>query len=291
MTSRLHEQGWRWLQGAVLALLFGVFFFPFFKQMGEVALKDNNWSHALLVPLVSLYFIYERRVQWRKIPWTTNWYGVPVMLLGMLLYLVGVYPISNLMVRGYGMVLTLLGLGLLWSGKRMRVFWFPVLYLVFGIKIGERIWDVVASQLQVVAAQGSAMMLQLIGLDAAVRGSTIELLGAVNRVEALNVAEACSGLRMLMAFVAMGVALAYLVPRPWWSRGALMVLSVPVALVANICRVTALGILFRIHPAWIHGPAHTGIGVLMILLGLGLFSALGWVLDHLFEEPYARETE
>ncbi len=277
------------MQGAVLALLFVVFFLHFFRQMAGVALSDDNWSHALLVPLVSLYFLYDRRAQWRQIPVNTDWRGLPLMLAGMALYLLGFYPISNLMVRGYGMVVTLLGAGWLLAGRRMRVCWFPAAYLIFGIKIGDRLWSVIAGQLQIAAAQGAAVALQLTGQDAVVRGSTIDLLSASNTVTSLNVAEACSGLRMLMAFVAMGVALAYLIPRPWWGRAALVVLSVPVALAANICRVTVLGFLYRIDPELLHGPAHAGVGILMILLGLGLFSLLGWILDHLFVEAQGYE--
>ena len=142
----------------------------------------------------------------------------------------------------------------------------------------------IAGQLQIAAAHGAAAVLQLSGLDAVVRGATIELLGAANEVAALNVAEACSGLRMLMAFVAMGVAVAYLIERPWWGRAVLVVCSVPVALVANIFRVALLGQLYRLNPEWLHGPAHTGIGLLMILVGLALFNGLGWLLDHLFLE-------
>lgn len=279
-------QSRRWIQGVVLALLFGLFFYPFLKQMTEVALSEDNWSHALLVPLVSLYFIYDRRARWRAIPQNTDWRGLVVMLAGMFLFMVGWYPISNLMVRGYGMVVSLLGVGWLLAGRRMRVLWFPAAYLVFGIKIGDRIWNAIAGQLQVAAAQGAAVVLQLTGQDTVVRGSTIELLGAAHSVASLNVAEACSGLRMLMAFVAMGVALAYMIPRPWWGRVAVVVLSVPVALASNICRVTVLGFLFRINPELLHGPAHTAVGLLMILLGLGLFNAIGWVLDHLFVEAH-----
>jgi exosortase len=264
--------------------LFIAFFFHFFKQMGAVALSDDNWSHALLVPLVSGYFLYERRAQWRAIPLGSDWRGLWVLLAGMALYAVGFYPISNLMVRGYGMLVSLLGLGWLLAGRRMCVFWFPIAYLVFGIKIGDRIWGAIAGQLQVAAAHGAAAVLQLSGLDAVVRGATIELLGAVNEVAALNVAEACSGLRMLMAFVAMGVAVAYLFARPWWARAVLILCGVPVALVANIFRVAILGLLFRVNPAWLHGPAHAAVGLLMILLGLVLFNGLGWLLDHLFVE-------
>jgi exosortase len=274
----------QWGRAVVLAGLFIAFFFHFFKQMGAVALSDDNWSHALLVPLVSVYFLYDRRLQWRAIPLGSDWRGLWVLLAGMALYVVGFYPISNLMVRGYGMLISLLGLGWLLTGRRMRVFWFPIAYLVFGIKIGDRIWGAIAGQLQEVAAHGAAAVLQLAGLDAVVRGATIELLGAVNEVAALNVAEACSGLRMLMAFVAMGVAVAYLFDRPWWARAVLILCGIPVALVSNIFRVSILGLLFRVNPEWLHGPAHAGVGLLMILLGLGLFNGLGWLLDHLFVE-------
>ncbi len=90
----------------------------------------------------------------------------------------------------------------------------------------------------------------------------------------LNVAEACSGMRMVVAFIALAGAVALLSTREWWKRITLMMLSIPVALLMNVTRGD-------------HGHGHAGrqrrprarrtlIGTLLLIPGLGLFTAVGW---------------
>ena len=67
-------------------------------------------------------------------------------------------------------------------------------------------------------------------VDATTSGVVIEIVYKGQRLEpALDVAEACSGMRLLMAFLALGVAMAYLHERPLWQRAVLLISTVPIA--------------------------------------------------------------
>ena len=68
----------------------------------------------------------------------------------------------------------------------------------------------------------------------------------LNHEVRVAVAEACSGLRMLTAFVVVAAALAYVVNRPRWQKAALVVSSVPVAILCNLARLVATAILFML---------------------------------------------
>jgi exosortase len=59
----------------------------------------------------------------------------------------------------------------------------------------------------------------------------------------LAVAEACSGLRMLMAFVIVAAFIAYMVKRPRWQKAVLLASSIPVAVVCNMIRIFATAML------------------------------------------------
>ena len=59
----------------------------------------------------------------------------------------------------------------------------------------------------------------------------------------MAVAEACSGLRMLMAFVIVAAFIAYMVKRPRWQKGVLLASSIPVAVICNIVRIFATALL------------------------------------------------
>jgi exosortase/archaeosortase family protein len=61
--------------------------------------------------------------------------------------------------------------------------------------------------------------------------------------ETISVVEACSGLSMLMVFLALAFAVACTVERPLWQRLVIGFSAVPVALFANIVRISVTGIL------------------------------------------------
>ena len=102
---------------------------------------------------------------------------------------------------------------------------------------------------------------------------------------ALNVAEACSGLRMLMAFMAMGVAVAFFTRRAWWQRIIMVASCLPIAVLCNAVRVTTTGLLtITGHADYAQGTPHQLFGILMLLIALGCYSLIGYVLSHLFVE-------
>lgn len=281
-----------WIQVAVIGGLFIWLHWHILDILGEIALRDSDWSHAFLVPLFSLYFIHHSRDRILAEAVRPCWYGLPLFLLGLLAYFMAVYPVQSIMFKGYAGIIELLGLCLLFLGPRMmRWLWFPVCYLGFGIKFSSRIWNVVAWRLQLIAAQSSVALLNLFGLDAEVKGATIELWRGVDYLGALNVAEACSGLRMLVAFTALGFAIVYLAPRPLWARLALLVLAVPIAVTVNVLRVTITGFLHLIDPDLSSGDFHVLIGMLMVFPAVALFLGVGWILDNLFVHEPAPATE
>jgi exosortase len=105
-----------------------------------------------------------------------------------------------------------------------------------------------------------------------------------------TVAGACSGMRSLMAFIALGRAMAYFAPRPAWHRVAMAVLVVPVALFCNVVRVIVTGSLqMGGYPSLSSGTPHTILGLLLFGLGFAIYLGVLWVLDNLFSEERADE--
>ena len=268
-------------------LLLGVLFVALHERvirlLIHMARTDPDWSHALLVPFISVYLVHHRRDALRPEAARTCWWGLPVLLAGMVLYSFGIYLHSS-MVMGYAMVGELFGLTLLLVGPGlMRVLWLPIVYLVFGVKI-TLFWDPVALSLQRLAALVAAVLINLVGLamelEADVMGSVIQLYksGALLSPP-LNVDEACSGLRMLMALIALGTAMAYLSERPWWARLVMVVLTVPTAVAVNVVRVTLMGVLFPYWPQVAAGRPHQLTGFLMLLPALACLWLVGRVCD------------
>jgi len=269
------------MRGLIVALLFIAVHQAYLLQMLRIAVTDPNWSHAPLVPLVSLFMIYTRRFElWSIAPRPCFW-GGGIMGAALLLYVVGFYPLSSATIRGWATIMDLFGLLLLLTGPMMRVLWFPVCYLVFAVRIGDKFWQLFAYHLQHAAAGLAADILRTFGADVTAQGATIEFWRGISSMGQLNIVEACSGLRLLMAFIAMGVAIVYLYPRPWWARAALLLLTVPIAILTNVLRVTVLGLIFMNNPRIPLDRYHDWSGMAMLLVGATLFIGCGWILDHL----------
>ncbi len=251
--------------------------------------KDPNWSHILIVPLIAAYYIGQHKKELQAVPRRTFWPALPLVLVGLYAYIFWIYPGQSNMFRGYSAVFTLGAM--LWfilGGYAMRVLWFPVVYLMFGVKISDSIWSRIAESLQDIAALGATVCLEVLAVfmnfSVSNQGNSIELSFMRDGQwvsEALNVAEACSGLRMLMAFIALGVAMAFLFPRPWWQRILMIGITVPVAVAINIGRVTVIGLIYTWNREYAQGDFHVFVGLLMLIPAAGLFMLLGWIMNQI----------
>jgi len=270
--------------GLVAALFVGLFFRWLWTQHQHSAGKIEDWGHAYVIPLISMYLLWQHRDQLRSIQPSTFWPGLAPMLLGVMCYFFFIAGVGNHMLQGFSMILTLAGLCLLLLGPRFFQFLFvPIAYLVFAVTISEQVMTKVTFPLQLLASQGAYFILSIIG---AVGGFLVDVNGNILIVDGkeLNVAEACSGMRMVIGFVALAGAVALLSCRHWWQRSVLFLLSVPVALFMNVIRVSVLGLVTMWNPTLIKGDAHMLIGMLLLVLGLFLFMAIVWALNKAVEE-------
>lgn len=278
--------GWAWIG---VGLAFFAWMHWNFLYQTYLWSKDPDWSHVLIIPAISIYYLYQHKTRFQAAPKRLCWWALPLIFVGLYSYVFWIFPGRNDMFRGYSMVLTIFATALfLFGPSAMRVLWFPIAYLVLAVKISDAIWSRVAEKLQDIAAAGATTMLQLcaefMDFTVANQGNTITLGFMKNGVwieEGMNVAEACAGLRMLMAFIALGVALAFLFDRSWWQRLIMISLAVPIAVAVNIVRVTALGIIYTIDKEYAQGDFHLFVGMLMLIPAAGLFLLVGWVLDKI----------
>jgi exosortase len=107
----------------------------------------------------------------------------------------------------------------------------------------------------------------------------------------LEVAEACSGIRSLQALLALGTVYAYFSQRVMWKRWVLVLLSIPIAIIANAFRVSGTGVLahyWGIQAA--EGFYHTFAGWLIFVVAFMLLLASGAVLSLFKDRPFARRT-
>jgi len=279
-----------WLAGLAGVGLLVVMFWPSLTYMVYTWSTDDNYSHGFLVPLISLYFAREASA------------GVPVerrggLLVGcflLILCLMGriattIVPVGVLsdlaFVAGLaGLVATLGG------GQVFRRYGFPLFFLIFMIPLPVALYSAIASPLQLLVSRLAAMMLGLMGIPVLCQGNTMTLPGDVH----LFVAEACSGMRQLSGFLALTTAVAWFTPRPLWYRLVIVASSIPIALTANLLRVTLTAWLaYAIDPALAKGQFHTLEGLLLMGVGLAMLWAECHALSYLVpsHQTYAQPTQ
>jgi exosortase len=271
---------------AVLAGLFTWLNLWQFRELVSGWRHDPNWSHGFLIPLFSLYLLYSRREELLAAPRRVCLWGLPIFVGGIVLSLLGFYPIGTHWISQLAMVATLFGLVLYLAGPAVtRYAWVPILYLALAMPIPTMLYTGIATPLQNLAASASTAVLGLMGVQMEATASNLKILSRTGHEYGLTVAEACSGMRSLLAYVALGVAWAYLEDRPLWQRVVLVVAAVPVAVVLNIARVTITAGMYVIdRPELGQKFMHEFMGMLMLAPALGLLWALSYLLRHLFVE-------
>lgn len=280
------------IAGVALLAAYWFAFEDFFLLQYHFATEEAaDWGHTLFVPLIALYVVFIHRADLVAQPFRPGWTGIGLVVAGLAWYgLTWIAPDSTFLnshnVRSIGVFLALAGVCVATLGWRSIVWlWFPLLYLlVFGQRITDKVLLQVTYPLQDVASWGSWHLLDLLGYTLLPRtGNAIEIMRTDGTVYPLDVAEACSGMRMLMAFLALGTVIAYVGLDRWWLRIVLVLTGVPIAVVVNILRICTLGILGLHGEEFMFGEFHALVGLVWMIPTFALFLLVMWFLQP-FEE-------
>ena len=271
-----------------MMIIGSLFYYLFRREIYSVIhnwTTDPNWSHGFLIPLFSLYFINQRKQDILNGRFKPNYLGLLFLICGVLFYPLNVvqfrfgYLLSITMIATLGAVVLFLG-----GWRLVKHLWLPVGFLIFAVPLPPTFYVRLTMPMRFIAAKVTAVLLDFVPeVHTTVSGVVIDVIYKGKPVEpALNVAEACSGMRLLMAFVALGVAMAYLHYRPVWHRIVLLAATIPIAILCNIVRVTVTGFIYvLIDPIYAQGLYHSLLGFAMLPLAFGLYGFIAWFMSSL----------
>jgi exosortase len=241
--------------------------------------NDENYSHGFLVPALSLYFANEAAKRGSVTRRGGMVIGV-VLLLACLCgrLLTSLVPIG--IVSDLAFLLGLAGLVAVLAGREaLARYGFALFFLVFMVPLPIALYSAIASPLQLLVSRMGSNLLNMMGIPVLCQGNMMTLPGDVQ----LFVAEACSGMRQLTGFLALTTAVAWFSGRPFWYRAILVASAIPIALTANVLRVTLTAWLaYAVDPALARGQFHTAEGLLLMGVGLAMLWAECQVLNGLF---------
>lgn len=271
----------------VAALLLAVFWGPVRNVLIYKWSNDANWSHGWLIPLFSLYFLHMRRDEIAATPRKTCYWGLLVLVASLAVYFAFLLVWPRSYPRAAALVPSIFGVTLLMGGWALiRIVWFPIAFLLLGVPLPDGLYFEITWPLRQAASFIATAALPLIpGVETELGGRTVIDFYYQGRKGSLNVAEACSGMRLIMAFVTLGAVMAYLGDRPLWQRGMLVVFCIPIAIACNSLRVFITGVLYVTDLTdYARGTPHALLGIAMLPIAMGLYAVVGYVMSHLFIE-------
>jgi exosortase len=258
-----------------------VIFYDPFRELINLSFRSELYSHVILIPLVSGYFVYIRRKALFSEAHHSYKVGGAIAALAILFYGVGM---GQRMILGRNDTLSLMIFSavLFWIGgfiffygvKTFKIASFPLLFLVFMIPIPSRVVDVSISFLQFCSAEVAYGFFKLTGVSILREGFTFHLPGL-----SIEVAEQCSGIRSSIALFITSIIAGQLFLRRGWKKLILAISIFPITILKNGLRIVTLSLLgVYVDPGILSSELHKSGGIPFFVVALILLAPVLWVL-------------
>ena len=226
-----------WVSITLCLVLLYTIFESGLSYMVQMWDSSEEYSYGYLIPIISLFLIWQRSDQLAKFQNTGSWFGVVLALFGSCLFLVGELATLYIIVQ-YAFVIVLAGLALTFLGwKSFKLLMVPLLILLFMIPLPNFIYQGLSSQLQLISSEIGVWVIELFGISVNLEGNVIDL-----GVYKLQVVEACSGLRYLFPLLVFGFITAYFYNAPMWKRVFIFLSTIPITVLMNSFRIGVIGV-------------------------------------------------
>lgn len=250
----------------LILLIFSPIYSALLSRFGA---EDSYYSHGYLVPFVSIYLVWRKKEQLKKIEKKPCLWGIAVLGCGLFVHLIG--TLLNINVVSYMMIpVVIFGVVVYLFGVSVaKTVLFPIVFLVFMLPLPKVTIIGISFKMKLLAAKLSTVLANAIGVAAKNVGSKIYYKGGF-----LTVGDPCSGLRSLVSFLALGAVCTQFMKGKNWKKITLFISTVPIALFSNVLRIT-----FLIFVSYVYGEEvalgfiHDFSGVAVFVIGfLGLMA-------------------
>lgn len=243
--------------------------------------REPDYSHGFLVPVFSAVLLWHRRKIIAVGATKGSWWGLAfIAVAGTMRW--GAKFLLYPLLETFSLIPCLVGVTLLIGGiQALKWAWPSIAFLVFMVPLPSAFAGLLSHPLQQVATISSTWLLQTLGLTAISRGNVISLPSGQ-----IGVVEACSGLRMLMLFLAITVGASFLINRPLWEKVFVSLSALVIAVLTNILRITVTAVLYEFAGAELAEKVfHDLAGWLMMPVAMLLLMLELYVLSKLLVTP------
>jgi exosortase A len=230
-TKPIEERTLKPLIGLVLVFLFfSLSNIPVLQTIWENSFDDGTYSHAYLIPIISMYLYYQlSRIG--KLTYRDNISILPLTLLCCSATLFFIMVSAQISLGYWAATLAVLLSSVLLIYRANWQVFFPTLFLAF-LMPG---WGVLTASLQKISINAVSFLMSYTGIPTFVEGNLVTIPAGV-----FEIADGCSGLRYLIVSLAISSLFSFLYIKN--IRNALVFFTVAIlgALITNWVRITAL---------------------------------------------------
>jgi len=230
-----------------LMLLFCLWLWAFHSELFHIIIsgaKSSEAAHAFVTPFAILLLIYLRRGC--RVNYTlkgTVW-GLAVILGGIIVYAAAIWPFGYGTMAQASIVIVLTGVLLVTCGWRTLQLSFPVLLLtLIAIPIGSGLYTRLIIRPETYTISASSIILGcLSGVETMVKGTDL-LFSSAKHSGVIGLGESYRGVRLLQAFMMIGVFVVFSQPRTFWRLFWVALISLPIIFFSNLSRLVCWGLV------------------------------------------------
>lgn len=256
----------------VVTAVICLFYWPTFRWLWNSWWSSDYYSHGILIPLISAFFIWTKRDHFKNS--APSILGTCLLALGAVIYVLG-FSMDMRVLVALSLIITLYALVLTFFGTRtVRAMLFPLAFLLFMVPF-PFIQDL-GYRLQEISVTYSTWILHTLGLPVTSTGPEITA-----GDQTFTVTVACAGVNTLVALLAMGALYVYLLKGPIYRRSVILALAFPIAILANVSRIVLIILIAYYHNLdaamtyhdWFGTPLAFFVALLVLVL-LGILMKL-----------------
>ncbi len=258
----------------IIAVIYRSTFIWLFERFSE---PDSYYSHGFLIPLVTGILIWQKKEKLRAITPESSGLGIILLLIGSLTQIASVIT-EVYLVSEISLFLNIFGIVLFLYGKKTcRELFFPLSFLAFMIPIPMFLINQISFPMRLIVTNSVVLTLSVLGLPITQKGFEIIFPNTT-----LVVDTPCSGLRSLIAFLALGSLFAYFLRGALKKKILLFLMAIPIAFITNFLRIAFLSLTAFVYGAQVATKSvfHDLSGIFVFVLGIILFNIVRGILNE-----------
>lgn len=248
-----------------------------FADIVGIVRGDEEQSHVILVPIVAAWMAWIRRGRLRRLRPSGVLFGPAIMLVGWALSWYGYHHAVQSLWHA-GAVIVMIGAAIVGLGLNTLFKLFPAFaVLAFAVPVPGSIRQLVSGPLQTASAWATQIILETFGVPIERSMNLLTLNG-----QDIAVAEACNGMRMVLALILVSFAFAFSMPLKTYARVLVLLASPLAALLCNVIRLIPTVLLYGYADKSTADAFHDISGWLMVPLAfgvlLGVTAVMRWAM-------------